>query len=493
MTESSFNSLYNALMRVTHRDLESLRVEFDQFLNQQGLMGAKALVFIALNSKINDQVMAAILVLLQSDDSEYRAAGRALLLGSDVYVIEPYDYISGIDPFRVFRILDFITKSPKPITRQTKAIVTHWLNALEKDPDRLDSIAVLNRKAFKWMLKYWKLRHTEYTNSLFFGDPPENSKIGAIKKIAAATSITEKAKMIVESRIPFRIASSLLPKIDASVGIILLQSMSPTEALNSTRWLEASGVLNIPEVKAAYLKKIEKATKSAASIDLRRSVKSNDADINAAQEKAKNKAAESGVRVSGDVLVVIDGSGSQEDGIAISAKIVPHLISAVDGEVLPIIYNNTAMVIDLGSDRSLTGVQRTFSRLRASGGTDMKRALDKATQRGFPLQKIVWVGDLCESDPTGVVRALAAYEDKPDLLVIQMQSKGNAGMPPPTPNLNLAMLEATGCRVELIDMRSRAFDPYILDNVRIFLAGGGKRSMMDTIADIVLPHIVAVR
>jgi hypothetical protein len=55
------------------------------------------------------------------------------------------------------------------------------------------------------------------------------------------------------------------------------------------------------------------------------------------------------------------------------------------------------------------------------------------------------------------------------------------------------MLEATGCRVELIDMRSRAFDPYILDNVRIFLAGGGKRSMMDTIADIVLPHIVAVR
>jgi predicted RecA/RadA family phage recombinase len=177
---------------------------------------------------------------------------------------------------------------------------------------------------------------------LFTNEPPAGSKIAILKKIAQETDKTKRARLIIENEIPYRVAASLLGQVDVQTAIALLAVMTPQEALNSRSFLEQSGAFELPEVKAEYLKKIQKATGSAATVTNRKSVKGNDAEINAALDTVANKAAQKGLRIKNPVTVFVDISGSLAASIAWSKEVLARLAAASDDVIKVVLYRDSA-------------------------------------------------------------------------------------------------------------------------------------------------------
>jgi len=486
MTELNNNQIYQTMTRVTHRDLAPLVGTYADLLNNDPNFISRALVHIASTSKINDQVMAAIVTLLQADPEypEFREAGRALALGQRVYQIDFHKEIDGLEAFQLIRVLDYIRKSDRPITRQARKIAIDWVNSLMANPALLDAVSIQNRKSLTWLIKYFYVPTNQYVSALLFSDtPPEGSKIAALKMIVAETDPVKKAEMVMKHKIPYRIAVSILPKVDAAIGLALLSRMSPQEALNSRSWIERSGLFAIPEVKAHYLKLIASATKSVATLQKRKSTQGSDAEINAAIQQTTEKAVQQGQRIAHPPVIIGDQSGSQEVSIATTRETVPIIVAASDEPVNVFMYNTSATQMEFSS-QSLTQVQRDFSKLRATGGTLVHVALRKAHDKGVDLTNVVWIGDLHESNTTEAYKTFRELGVQ-NLSIIQLPSSEHGN-----PSIDIQVLEDAGIRVVHYDLTTTPFDPYIGDAIVGWFAGDKTRNIADIIADTELPKIV---
>jgi hypothetical protein len=249
-TNRARNILYRQLMQVPHRDYAPAVSQFRTALEEDPDFVMRACVYLAMgNTKIRDQEDISIITLLQSPAiyRYAREAGRVLLLGSDFYDIEPAK-MSGLPPFRVVRVLQFIAGSDRKVPRLAKSLATDYVRGLEADPRRFDGVAIRGRKGLKWLYTNYHIKPSERADAILFKEQmPEDSSLGVLKQIANSDNVNEQARLVVEHKIPYRVAISVLPKMNPVVGVALIDAMSPTEALNSRSWVERSGLLEIPE------------------------------------------------------------------------------------------------------------------------------------------------------------------------------------------------------------------------------------------------------
>jgi hypothetical protein len=94
---------------------------------------------------------------------------------------------------------------------------------------------------------------------LFDEQPPADSRVGALKRLAKLTDPAEQARAIVEARIPFRIAVSVIPEMTPAILEGLIERMSPQELINNLGMLGRHGALTNPDLKAMIDLKLEEA------------------------------------------------------------------------------------------------------------------------------------------------------------------------------------------------------------------------------------------
>src|SRR5207253_5667707 len=94
---------------------------------------------------------------------------------------------------------------------------------------------------------------------LFDEQPPADSRVAGLKRLAKAATPEEQAKAVVESKIPFRIAVSVLQEITPKTMEALIERMSPQEVINSLALLQRRGALLDPNLKAMIDLKLEEA------------------------------------------------------------------------------------------------------------------------------------------------------------------------------------------------------------------------------------------
>jgi hypothetical protein len=209
------------------------------------------------------------------------------------------------------RVFQFVNEqSEHKIPRLLKTMANDYLHMLESDPLRFDGVVIQNRRNMRWMYTNFHIKPSARANDILFHDnPPEDSKLSVLKQIANSTDTIEQANLVIDNKIPYRVAVSVLPKVTPEIGVALIAAMSPTEALNSRSWVERSGLLEMPEVKDVFVSKVSKATASVASADHRASAQGQDEDVQAAVEQAKQKSVEKADRIEKDLLILVDKSG----------------------------------------------------------------------------------------------------------------------------------------------------------------------------------------
>src|SRR5262249_10464698 len=94
---------------------------------------------------------------------------------------------------------------------------------------------------------------------LFTGEPPEDSVLFQIKQIARAQNPAEQARAIVEHRIPYRVAVSVIKQMTPTVLAAVINAMTPQEVINHVASLKQRGAFDNADVKALVEAKLEAA------------------------------------------------------------------------------------------------------------------------------------------------------------------------------------------------------------------------------------------
>lgn len=472
------NILFRQLMAVSHRDYGPMVAAFRQAIADDPDFIARACVHVCTSgSRIRDQQDSAIITLLQSPAHYgYREAGRCLLLGSDVYEIEP-SRVSGLPPFRIFRIERFIRGADRKVPRLMRGMMTDYVRMLEASPLRFDGVALRNRRALKSAYKHYHVKPDERVQAILFdNNPPADSKLAVLKQIANEANPRTQARLVIEHKIPYTVAASVLPKMGAAVAIALVGVMSPQEALNSRAWVERSGILEIPEVRDAYVAKVSQATASVASAEHRESAKGADAEVQAAVEAAKETAVAESKRIERDTLILVDKSGSMNRALEVAQRFGSRIAPLCDGDLMVVAFNDYAQEIEI-EDRSLAGWQRAFRGIRAGGPTSMAAGLDLALRGGFMPEQVILITDGGENRGS-FTGTLGRAGLEPHVVVIRL--------PGECCDVLSRSLDNAGLRYDRFE--TDGSDYYIFDQVAAILGGPPALSLIEQILAVEMPR-----
>lgn len=484
------NTLYQRLLTIAHREYAPIVADLRGCLEADPDFTARACVNIAFTSKNRDLVDCAVITLLTASPTyaEYREAGRCLLLGSDVYEIEP-EQIVGLPPFRILRVDEFIRRkdSDHKSPRLMRDVMGNWLDALETDLRRFDGAVLLNRRAMKNVYCHYHITPSPRAQSILFDNkPPVDSKLAVLKEIAKLGASNQRqdqvraVELTLQNHIPYTVAVSVLPKMTPIIGIALIEVMTPQQALNSRAWVERSGLLEIPEVKDVFRAKVAQASASAASADHRKSAQGTDADIQAAVAIAKEKAVAQSARIQRSHLHMTDISGSMETTLDVSVAFASRIAALSDGPFMWVVFNDYARILDF-TDRTLAGAQRAVKGLRAGGGTSMQAGLEAALRVGFMPEEISIVSDGGER-VGNFANALGAIEraggQSPHITLLRVP--GN------DPDWFSERVTSAGYRLDKFETDGR--DYYVFDQIAAILGGPPALTLIDRILSTSLPH-----
>lgn len=478
------NILFQELTRVSHRDYGPGVLAFREALEADPDFTARACVHLNMGgSQIRDQQDVGIITLLQAPSHYgfYREAGRCLLLGQDVYTIQPRGVI-GLPPFRIFRVESWIRgeESRHRVPRLMKSCLTDYVRMLESDPLRFDGVVLRNRKALKSIYINYHISPDPRAQAILFDNaPPPDSKLAILKTIAHSTDIREQVRLVMQHRIPYTVASSVLPKITPAVGVALIDVMSPTEALNSRAWVERAGLLQISEVRDAYTAKVADATASIASADHRKSAKGQDAQVQAAVEEAKEKAVKKSQRIQRRTLLLVDKSLSMERALRVAQELGARIGPLCD-DLMVVVFNDYAQEIKVGG-ANLADWQRGFLGVRAGGATAPGAGLKYAIDRGFYPEQVVIITDGGENRQPLYARLMMATDQSIHTIMIRL---------PGDPDVLSSTIQGAGLRLDRFE--TDGSDYYVYDQVISLLGGPPAQSLVEQILDIELPRRIDV-
>jgi hypothetical protein len=472
--------VFQTLMNVPHRDYSLLVPSLREAMDNDPDFVARACVHIAHESKIRDQQDCAIIALLQASPAfpEYREAGRCLLLGSDVYDIEPENE-PGLPPFRIFRVEQHIRgDTGYKVPRLMRGIMGDYLHFLEDDPRRFDGVAVQNRKSLRSAYHNYHIKAGERAEWLVSDAPlPADSKMEVVRTIANSTDLREQIRLIVEEKIPYRIAVSLIGNVSPAVGMALLEVMSPTEALNSRAWIERSGLLDVSEVRDVYLGKIAKV-KSVASADHRKSAQGKDEEVEAVLTQAKDKAVATS-QIERSTLLLVDKSGSMESSIAAGIEFGAR-IAPMCPDLMCVAFNDYAQEIKVSGDGSLSDWKHAFRGIRASGRTSIGGALEYAVRKGFTPEQVVIISD-------GGENTMPYYSNVVNRTGTQMPDTTLIRIGGPSGDSLSHNMAHDGWPMHLFEFTG---DYYLFDQVIALLGGPRAKSVVEAILETELPRRV---
>ena len=260
--------ILNTLLTTPHRKLDQVFPIHSQMIKQDPLFYGHLAAWYNDTGDVRDHKECFIINMCLSDFEGHREAGLAML--------------REMPPYQVARVVDFIhgrkdkktkkgEKAPaqtvvenyglgKNITRSMTTEITRYLKERETDHEWFDSSVVIARKYMKRLYALLHVHPGERAQKILFEDaPPEDSKLFAVKELVKAETPATQAKVIMDHKIPYRIASTIVSAMTPTVMLALIEVMSSQELINNMGSLKKRGAFDNPDLKALIEKKLEKA------------------------------------------------------------------------------------------------------------------------------------------------------------------------------------------------------------------------------------------
>ncbi|NOX54356.1 MAG: VWA domain-containing protein, partial [Planctomycetes bacterium] len=352
------------------------------------------------------------------------------------------------------------------------------------DPEWFDSSVLVARKGLKRLYALLHIRPGERAQRILFDrDPPPDSRLFALRELAKAESPAEQARAIVQHRIPYRVAATVIKQMTPTVLLALIERMSPQELINNLGALKRRGALDHPDLKALIEEKLEeaktaervsafKAEEAIRAADVSREVQEKLESVADAQVKAKG-------RIARPTALLIDKSGSMEQAIELGKRIGAMISAICDSDLFVYAFDTVAYPIARqGGD--LADWERAFQGIRAGQPTSCGIALANMRRKKQRVEQIVLITDEGENTPPLFVEELKQYREEleTDVNVVIVRTPGGTDQ-----------LERE-CRLArlLVDVFQFAGDYYALPNLIPLLTRPSKVELLMEIMEYPLPR-----
>jgi hypothetical protein len=418
--------LLNTLLTTPHRQLELVRPVHEEIAAKDPRFYVRLAAWYHDHGDVRDHKEMFVVTLALSDFDGHRDVGLALL--------------RGLPPYEVARVVDFIhgTRRTRRVTpakgakggdgaeaveekvglfrnapRSLRTEVTRYLREREADADWFDSTALVARKALKRLYALLHVKPGERAQKVLFDEePPADSRAFALKQLAKVATPAEQARAIVEHRLPYRVAATVVRQMTPAVLAALIDAMSPQELVNNLASLQRRGALDHPELKGLVEAKLE-AAKSARRVSALKAGEAVKAAAVAPElRKQLEGVADAQVKAKGQierpVALLIDKSGSMSVAIELGKRIGALLSAIATKELYVLAFDTMAYPIQAaGTD--LAGWEKALKGISAGGGTSCGVGVDYLRRKKLYVEQLVLVTDEGENTAPHFVSALEQY------------------------------------------------------------------------------------
>lgn len=442
--------MLNSFLTCPHRDYDQIHSVHSDLREQDPIFYGHLAAWYWRNGDIRDHKEVFISMLATDPFTDNREVGLALWQDAPLFLKEKARSYTKCRSVKIRKdtgkkkkvgkkmVVDpvietkMIGQKRKDIPTSFRTEIERFLAFLEGDNDRFDSAVLTNRKDLKALYSSIHRRPPDRHNDVLFHKKyPEDSKLAVFEKIMKAKSPQQAAKLIVENRIPYRVAIGLVDQITPTILVALINSMSPQELINNIASLESKGAYDNPEVKDLIEKKLEKAKKAKNVSALKSKVAKDKGQVkDKAISKKLDEVADAQVKKRGIIKVstaiLVDKSLSMDEAIQ-AAKGVGALISGVSEAPLHVVaFDTMARAIKTPEDKSLTGWEKAFKGIYANGGTSIGCALKHLIRSNVAVEQIVIITDEGENTSPRFVDVYREYcqdtHTTPNIVIIYIPS-----------------------------------------------------------------------
>lgn len=412
-------NILNTLLTTPHRKVESLFPVHQALISQDPLFYVRLAAWYSDTGDIRDhkEVFAANLCLSNFDG--HRDVGLALL--------------RELPPYQVQRVVDFVhgTKKAKkvnpekpnaagtekintllkkiivqgevesfglgkPIPRSMKTEVERYLREREADAEWFDSTVLIARSSLKRLYALLHIKPSERADAILFkGKPPEGSRLLAMKTLANAKTPADQARTIIENKIPYRIASTVVSAMTPTVLLALIEVMSPQELINNLNSLKKRGAMDNVDLKAAIDAKLEKAktSKRVSALKTGEAVKTGmTKDVQEKLEAVADAQIKAKGRLKRPTCLLIDKSGSMQSALEVGKQIGAMISAIADAPLYAYAFDTMPYPI-APAKTDLASWAAAMKGMNASGGTACGSGLEAMIRNKQMVEQIILVSD----------------------------------------------------------------------------------------------------
>jgi hypothetical protein len=515
--------ILNTLLTTPHRELEKIWPVHCELLEKDPRFYVRLAAWYHDQGDVRDHKEMFVVNLVLSDFPGHRDVGLAMLRGLPPYqVVRVVDFISGRKKTRKARKGEkskapggtskagrqraarrlFGSRKPQApepagppgkiteefglfrnVPRSVKTEVARYLREREADPEWFDSSVLAARKAMKRLYALLHVRPGERAQKILFDEnPPADSRLHALRELTAAESPADQARAIVEHRIPYRVAATVIRQMTPAVLVALVEQMSPQELINSLGGLKRRGALGVPEIKAMVEAKLGEA-KTADRVSALKAEKAIEAaGVSGEMRKALEDVADTQIKAKGRIsrptALLVDKSSSMHAAIELGKRIGAMVSAVCESELFTYAFDTMAHEIT-SEGRDLADWERAFQGITAGGATSCGVALKYLQRKEQYVEQIIMITDEQQNTPPAFVPALCEYREavKADPSVVIVRTPGGSDY------------VEKQCRREGVQVDVFRFtgDYYALPNLVPMLSRPSKLELLMEIMDYPLP------
>ncbi len=406
--------LLNSLLTTPHRKLDAVHPVHDEIVQQDPIFYAHLAAWYRENGDVRDHTEMFTISLCLSKFEGHREAGLAML--------------RALPPYEVARVVDFIRGRVekkkgaevrwglfKNVPRSLSTEVERYLRDREANPLQFDGAVLHARAAMKRLYAVLHVKPGARAQAILFDDkPPEDSRLAVLKRIAKSTDPKEQATLIVEHRIPYRIASSVVAQMTPSVLVALVETMSPQELINNLGSMKKRGAMDQPEVKKLIEEKLDSAKKARRVSAFKAKEAAKAAGVDEGLVAKLDAVTETQARAKGTIrratALLIDKSGSMEAAIEVAKRLGSTIAGVMEAPLHVYAFDSIAYPI-ASPGPELAAWEKALAGIKAAGNTSVGVAVEMMTRKKVFAEQLVIVTDEEENTAPTLADALARYRE----------------------------------------------------------------------------------
>jgi hypothetical protein len=467
--------ILNSFLTTPHRKLEELAPLHTSALERDPLFYGHLAPWYFEKGEVRDHKLLFVAHLATSDYEEFREAAWVLL--------------QQLAPYEVARALDHTKKVIGKTPRSFKNAIAHYLKAREENIRQFDGAALRARNDLKHLYASLRIKPGPRAQAILFDEqPPEDSPLFALKRLAKAESAEEQARVIVENKIPYTTAVGAIKHMTPAVLVALINSMSPQEVINNMASLKRRGAMDNPEVKALIDQKLAKATtdKRVSTMKTKKAIQAAqlDAETERTLTEITDQRVAARVEIKRPTALFVDKSGSMSQAIEVSKQLAALISAVTTADFYVYAFDTAAFEIKVkvaeGQRPALSDWEKAFQFIKANGGTSIGVALAKMTRDRIYVDQLLVVTDEGENTAPYLADAWVEYckemQAAPSVIVVQVGGTYE--------RFAQSLLDRG---IELTRYRFNG-DAYSLPNILPLLALPSKAELADLIMSYELPR-----